>query len=238
MNGLNLQSRKVWLAGSALVALLIVAIAWFFAIGPMRSSTDSLRSQTADTVVQNSQLDAKVAALTRQSSKLPAYRAALARAAADLPSDPDLPTFTRSLTTVARRAQVTISNITVGTVSAPTAAAATAASTSTPAASDSSSTDSSSTASSASTAEPTAYATTAPPTQLSVAMTLQISGSRVDDLAFLEAIRKGERSAMVTSVQLSTSGATTTVTAALTLFSAHMSSSQIAGLRHLLASGK
>ena len=223
MTGLDLQDRKLWLGGGALLTLLVLAAAWLLFIGPERSDTDSLRSQTADTITQNSRLEAQSGALAREASSLPALRTKLAGALAALPAQPELPEFTTALTETARRAGVVLTSITVAPLVAPVSAAPAPA------------TSAASSTSASTTPTPTA---SAGPTQLSAPVTLQITGPGDSILAFLEAVRSGARSATITSTQMTRTGSTFRATAQLAVFSAPMSSGQLANLHRLLETSK
>lgn len=117
-----LQSRRAWLGGGAVAALLIMAAGWLLLIQPELSSAASLRSQAQSAQFEDSLLLAKTAQLRKQSQNLGTMRTSLADALAALPSDSGLPAFTNQLTAQAAANQVTLTSIVVGAVTAPTTA--------------------------------------------------------------------------------------------------------------------
>ena len=108
------QDRRLWLAGGALAAVLVLAVAWLMFIGPELSSSDSLRSQAATTRQQNAILSARVAGLRARSTHVHTYSAALARTLEALPPDSGLPAFTREVSTHAAATGVHVQSVVVG----------------------------------------------------------------------------------------------------------------------------
>lgn len=233
MDGLDLQSRKVWLGGSAVLALLVLAVAWFFAIGPKRSDASDLRAQTTSAQLQNAQLGAQNAALTKKSQHLSAYRAKLAAALDALPAHNELSSFSQSLVGYAERTGVNLTSISVGS---PTAVASAAPVEPTPEATDSGtgSTD----GSDATTAPAPAVSTASGP--LATTFTLQATGTTAQELAFLAAIRTGPRSALIASSSFAAgdNGGSISLDAQVNVFSSPVPAAELDQLRALLAPSK
>lgn len=230
MNSLNLQSRKAWLCGSALLALLIVLVAWFLAIGPKRSDASDLRGQVANAQVQNAQLQAQNSILVRKAQHLGVYQTKLAAALAALPSQSELSQFSQSLVDGARRTGVDLTSITVGSPAAVTPV--------TEATSEATESDTTSTDNSDTTAAPVPETTNSATGPLSTAFTLQASGTTAQDLSFLTAIRSGSRSALVSSAQFADGGNSVAMTAQVEVFSAPIPAAQLSQLHKLLKTAK
>ena len=118
-----LQSRRAWLGGGVVVALVLVAAGWLLFIHPELSSAASLRSQAQAAQFEDSLLVAKTAQLRKQSQNLGTMRTGLADALAALPADSGLPAFTDQLAAQAASNNVALTSITVGAVTAPTTTA-------------------------------------------------------------------------------------------------------------------
>lgn len=195
------QNKRIWIAGGALLAVLIVAASWFLAISPERSAAQSSRDDAANSRLAADVLRGKVHALQVKSRLLPKYTAALGKALETLPFDSGLPAFTRQVNAQAQQHNVQITSITVGavapltpTTAAPSGDAGAAAGTD---ASTTPATDP--TTASAAPGE----AATASPGLYSIAVTLQSTGALSDQEALLSDIRlTGPRRALITSVQL------------------------------------
>lgn len=118
---------------SAIVALLaVVAVAaagWFLLISPQRSHANSLRTQAAQAQQNNDMLAAQVAQHRAQEKQLPQKEALLAELQSRVPSDPQLPSLVRELSSAADSAGVSLVSLSPATPSAVTQTAAPAAGT-------------------------------------------------------------------------------------------------------------
>jgi Tfp pilus assembly protein PilO len=108
------QDKRLWLAGGALAAVVIVAAGWFLFISPKLSSASSMRSQTSSTEDQNNTLQSKTTELQKESQNLGTLRGQLQTALAALPTDSGMPQFTDEVTTLAAANHVKINSIAVG----------------------------------------------------------------------------------------------------------------------------
>lgn len=234
MNTSAWQNRRVWLGGTAALAVLIVAAAWFLAISPKRSDAASTQSQTNNVQTQNGVLAASNAALARQKSHLAGYQARLLRALQALPGNSQLPEFTVSVTAAAKQTHVAIKSIDIGdqtAVVAPVAAAPT--------------TDAASPSPTASSAAPNPTSTGAVPavtssaaaSQYSIPITIQASGTPENETVFVRELEAAPRAATVTSAQFAASNKSTILTVQLNVFTAPMSPAQVKEFKHLLAAG-
>jgi hypothetical protein len=244
------QDKRVWLAGGAAVALLILAVGWIAVINPQLSSTSAVRGQADSARAQNAALTATVAKLKRQNDNVGQLKATLRAALAGLPFDTGLPAFTLQLADQATRTRVSLSSITVGSATATT----TAGTTTTAGATTSTGTTTSTTpATTAGTGAPAstapAPAATAPAAGsatavMSIPITLLSKGTSAHQLAFLKAIQvAGPRRALVLSTILTGAGTSgqpsidtsSTMTIQLSIFSAPLDAAGRATLTKLLS---
>lgn len=209
------HDRRVWLGGSVLAAALIVALAWFLAIGPTLSSASSLHGQADAAESQNVNTEFKVAKLREQQQNLGKLQQELGAALKALPSESGLPDFTREVNAAARDHGVTVTSIAVGGVGTAGGNRATT----------------------------TQGSASAGGTKLSIPVTLTTAGGLTKQMAFLHAIQHGVRSALVTSTALTPGqgakvaslDAAGTMTTQLTVFSAPLTARQMTQLKKLLS---
>jgi hypothetical protein len=109
------QDKRLWIAGGAGLAVLIVLIGWFVVIDPQLSAASSTLDQADSARTQNLVLEAKNSRLEEQNNDAAALRAGLAAALAELPTDGGLPEFTRQLSAQATATSVVLSSVVVGT---------------------------------------------------------------------------------------------------------------------------
>jgi hypothetical protein len=107
-------SDRFWLIGGAVVAALLVAVAWFGLVSPQRSQAADLRAQTAGTEDRTVVLRQRLTQLQRENTKLSTYQAQLAREQAALPTDPDLSAFLRQVQAAGEAAGTPVQTVTVG----------------------------------------------------------------------------------------------------------------------------
>ena len=180
-----------WAAGTVVALLVIVAAGWFLAISPQKHKVSNLGAQSASQEQANSGLKVKLAELTAQASAVPSEEAAVAAVTQKIPSDPDMPDYVRTLTTIAGQTGVDLISVAPGVPTAVTvaAAAAPAAAAATPSASAS-----------------TAVAAAAPATPavnlqaISVALTVQ--GGYFQIQQFTAALQRLSRSTVLTTVSI------------------------------------
>ncbi len=108
------SSTRLWVAGTVLVALVVVAASWFTLVAPKRAEAAALQQQTVDTDAQNADLQVRIAELEAQFEDLPERRAELEEVRRSMPVTPDLPTLVRDLDAMADRAGVTLMNVAPG----------------------------------------------------------------------------------------------------------------------------
>jgi type IV pilus assembly protein PilO len=123
------QLEKVWLAGGAVSALVVLLVGYFFFIGPQRGETGTVNTQVEAVQLQNTSLQQRIDTLTRQNKDLAKYQAALAEAELALPSTSGLPDFLRTLQSIGNATLASVSSLTVGPPTDVTTVAAAAAAT-------------------------------------------------------------------------------------------------------------
>ena len=106
-------SSRLWVAGGAFAALLIVALSWILFIGPARADAQALRDDTEVVEGQNAALEAKVAELREQAENRGELESAAKAALSGLPAEVSLPEFNRQVLAQAAGRSVEITNISV-----------------------------------------------------------------------------------------------------------------------------
>lgn len=108
-------SARTWVAGTVVVALLLLVASWFLVIGPVRAEAAGLRDETASADQQNAALQARTVELERQFANLPTEQRKLEALQEALPSDVALPTLLRDITRYASQSGLTLMSVTPGT---------------------------------------------------------------------------------------------------------------------------
>ncbi|HET6878336.1 MAG TPA: hypothetical protein VFH38_12460 [Jatrophihabitans sp.] len=196
------KPERLWIGAGAVGVVIVAAVGWGFAVSPKLSQADNLRTQTADTQLQNLSLENHVGQLRADYAKLDQLKKLRDEARLALPNDSGLAQLTKQLNAQGRAAHVSVTLISAGTPAQPTSATTPTTSTDTTA---SSSSDTSS-------AAPAPATSSAPAGGLyAIPINLSVTGARDNDLRFLDLVQhQGPRAALVDSVQLSDSGATAT----------------------------
>jgi Tfp pilus assembly protein PilO len=101
-----------WTMGTAVIVLLLLLAGWFLLVSPKRASAVDLRAQTATQESTNSTLTAQIATLKVQKAGVPAQEAKLAVIRQRIPDNPALPGLIRSLSALAKSANVSLQSIT------------------------------------------------------------------------------------------------------------------------------
>jgi Tfp pilus assembly protein PilO len=107
---------RVWIAGSAAVALLVALLGWFMLIGPKLSDTSALRHETESAQQANTKLQAEIAVLNRERAGLPKLVNKLSLARQELPVGDALPAFEASTSAHALADHVSLTSMIVGAV--------------------------------------------------------------------------------------------------------------------------
>lgn len=125
---------KKWVAGAAVVALVLLAAGWSLLVGPKRSEAAALREQVSAQELTTQQMQTRLQVLRDKAAKLPEQEAALAEVDRLVPHEPGMPDLVRALTEASRSAGVELVTVAPGTaVAVGTAAADPAAAAAAPA---------------------------------------------------------------------------------------------------------
>jgi type IV pilus assembly protein PilO len=122
-----MTTTRVWSAGAAVAALVMVIAGWFLLISPQRSEAASLREQTVSQQGVNDSMRLKTEQLKAQFASLPERQAQLAEIQQQMPGNAALPSLIRSLSGAADAAGVTLTSIAPGAPTALTPAGPTGA---------------------------------------------------------------------------------------------------------------
>jgi hypothetical protein len=71
---MNTSSPRVWIAGTVVLCLALVAAGWFLLVSPQRAEAADLRDQTAAADQRNAQLEVRIAELKEEFAQLPQRR--------------------------------------------------------------------------------------------------------------------------------------------------------------------
>ncbi|GEL93484.1 hypothetical protein [Cellulomonas composti] len=106
--------RSTWIGGTVLGAVVIVALAWFLAIGPARDTAAQTRDDAARTEQQNDLLTIQLNQLRADAANLETYKSDLAALQTQIPTHLELSAFLGQLDTIATAHSVTIVQVTPG----------------------------------------------------------------------------------------------------------------------------
>ena len=180
-----------WMAGTAVALLLIVAAGWFLAISPQKHKVSSLGQQSATQEQANDNLRTKLSTLTAQLSAVPSEEAAVSAVTQKIPSDPEMPAYVRTLTSIAGKDGVELISVAPGAPAAVTVPAAVVPAASTASASPSAS------------ANPVVAAPAAPAVSLQdIPVQLNVQGGYFQIEEFTKDLEKLARSTVVSSVAI------------------------------------
>lgn len=107
--------KSTWIGGTAFLAVLMMAAAWFLAISPKMDEAAATRAETEQTIASNDILEMKVAKLKADFEKLPEYQAELAAVRVQIPTEAMLADYLRQIDAVAVAHKVTVTTITPST---------------------------------------------------------------------------------------------------------------------------
>jgi Tfp pilus assembly protein PilO len=107
------RADRLWVVGGALGAVLLLAIGWFFFIGPQRAQTGELNDQAAAAQLTLTSQRHRLAELRQQNTELPQFQAQLALDEQALPTTSGLSDFLRQLQVGGDRTGVIVSGVAV-----------------------------------------------------------------------------------------------------------------------------
>ena len=108
------HADRLWMAGGALAAAVLLALGWLVMISPERATAAELRVQTEATEISLIKLRHRLTELQEQSGRLPEYQAQLDAQQLALPASTAVPELLRQLQRNGSRTDVTVSGVSVG----------------------------------------------------------------------------------------------------------------------------
>ncbi len=202
---MNAKQATTWIWGAVVIALLIVAAAWFALLSPVRSSTADLRLQTEALQSANEQKEVRIARLAKEAEGLDTLKADLASLRSQVPADAAMAEYLRELQAVADAHSVTIVSISPAepTVFAPAGPETTTQTSVEGAGVPDTANDGSADAGGTTATAPatTAPTTGAPAGMVAIPVAFDVVGTYADALAFLDTLQQQtHRLALVTAV--------------------------------------
>jgi len=108
------RQDRLWAAGGALCAVILLVVGWFFVISPQHEQTGSLSGQATQAQDKIPGLRRKLDDLRVQNSKIDEYRAQLIRDRQALPATSGLSDFLREIQSAGTTVGVSVSGLMVG----------------------------------------------------------------------------------------------------------------------------
>ena len=205
MNGA--AKKKTWIGGTAFVAVVLFAMAWFLLVSPVLATAADTRDQTESTETQNAELQKKVNQLKAEFANLDEYKAELATIATQITPTLDLAPYILQIDELAAASEVVVLELAPQTpylvtlAEAPTAAAGAGGAVSTEAApSPSPSPSASAGATDGATPAPAPANVEAPAGMTAVPVTITVVGPYAGTVSFLEALQKTTRLFLVSGL--------------------------------------
>lgn len=115
-----------WVAGTVVLALVLLAAGWFLLVGPVLTTAGETRAQAEEVRASNDQLQSKIVTLKKQFEELPGFQQQLAELQQKVPTTGDIAGYLRQIDAEAGARGVTLTTITPssGELFSPQAAAA------------------------------------------------------------------------------------------------------------------
>lgn len=108
---MSTSKYQTWIAGTAVVALLILVATWFLLVSPRRAQTDEARASTDAALMQQDVLRARLATLQEQATHIEEYEAEIEALGVQIPSEPKITDYVRSLQGLADQYGVVITAV-------------------------------------------------------------------------------------------------------------------------------
>jgi len=202
----SLDRNRLLLIVAAVTGVAVLVLGFLLGVQPQLAAGAEARSQQESVDAQNDALRAATAALRAESERLPELRAELATAEASVPGEAAMPTLLRQIDEMATGANVTVSGFTTADAVAyeiPASAAAPVDEAGTSAEGTDPSTEAAAGATDG-TAQGAPPAVTDPlvtaATFSTIAVTVDVEGSYVQALEFVDRLQKGPRLFLVTTI--------------------------------------
>lgn len=213
-----MRENRIWVIGTALLAVVIVVLGWVLAIQPQLASVNASDANRATVASTNATTALALVKLEKDFGNLSTLKTELAKLRESVPAEMDASAFVKQLNSLAQSSKVTVTSLALSDAQSYTPQAVPA-----PApAKQSSATTSTSTPAPTSTTAPAVSGPITPPTTVTdpkisaanfvtVPVQIAVTGNYQDVLAFLNALQHGSRLFLVTSfssTKLTTSVAT------------------------------
>jgi Tfp pilus assembly protein PilO len=108
------HADKIWLAGGVLGAAALLALGWFFFIGPQYAEARSLDDRAVQAQLRLTSQQRRLADLRQQNEDLPQYKAQLGRLRQALPPSAATSDFLRELQAAGEAASVSVTGLSIG----------------------------------------------------------------------------------------------------------------------------
>ncbi len=108
------HADRLWLAGGAVAAAVLLVLGWLLLIGPQQARTGALDDRAATTAVQVGVLRHRLAELRQLQGNLPAYRQELERYQAALPGGAGTADLLRELQAAGTATGTSVTSVTIG----------------------------------------------------------------------------------------------------------------------------
>lgn len=191
--------EKLWIGGGVVAAVAVSAAVWMFGVSPVLSHTDSIRSQTTETQMENTALEANVTKLQAAYTHIDKLRATLKDAHDALPASLALSEFTQQISTQAQQNHVSVTTLTAG-VPGPVE----------PAEPTSGSTPAESSSASSTPTTPTAAGVTPTTGLYSIPISVSVAGKQAAMIDFVRSVQHdGPRAALVSAATLASTNTAT-----------------------------
>lgn len=204
------SKRTTWVAGTVLLAVAILALAWFVFVAPVVDETSTVASDTQVAQDRNAALTSQLDTLEDQFANLQASKDELAVIAAQLPATADTSAFLRTVENLKNAAGTNVVDVQFGVPEdvIPAAAVADGTAAATPAteggdtAADSSTDASADTSTDTAAVDPAAAAAPVIPGFVAIPVSVTALGNPVGVLAFLDGLQQqSDRLMLVTNLQ-------------------------------------
>lgn len=107
--------KSTWVGGTVVLSVVLVALAWFVLITPLKTSTSQASSDADDAEARNSKLSSQLVVLKAQATHLEEYQAQLAALQTVLPTTAGLSDYLRSVNKLAEDRDVVLTAVTANT---------------------------------------------------------------------------------------------------------------------------
>lgn len=107
-------SSRIWIAGTAIVVVAVIALGWFLGIAPQLDAAAKSASETASVEAANATHEQELLALQKQFEEIGSLRKELAAASSSIPSTASLPDFILQVNSIAKKVGVEVTTLNTG----------------------------------------------------------------------------------------------------------------------------